>query len=104
MVGRKTRRAKDVTNHLNGPAPVLSHAVDVALPNDILNPRVAPTVPVMFNSTQRRHAQGAAQNRRGRPIERFSSWARRVFRPTDQGVHLSAKNHLRANLSFPRKT
>ena len=38
MVGRKTRRAEDVTNRLNGAAPVLSRAVDVALANDILKP------------------------------------------------------------------
>jgi hypothetical protein len=32
---------------------------------------VATTVPVMFDSTHRCHAQGTAQNRRGCPIEQF---------------------------------
>jgi hypothetical protein len=38
-VGRKTRRAQDVANCLPDPAPVLSRAVGVASPSDILNAR-----------------------------------------------------------------
>jgi hypothetical protein len=38
-VGRKTRRAEDVTNGLILSAPVLSRAVRVAPPNDVRNPR-----------------------------------------------------------------
>jgi hypothetical protein len=37
-VGRKTRRAQEVTNYFDGCAPVLSRAVGVAWPNDILKP------------------------------------------------------------------
>jgi hypothetical protein len=37
-VGRQTRRAQDAVNCLTDPAPVLSRAVGVALPNDIPNP------------------------------------------------------------------
>jgi hypothetical protein len=85
MVGRKTRRAEDVTNRLNDPAPVLSRAVGLALPNDIFKPiRGSNGSGEIRRHVSRPRARNGSKPAR-MPDRAITSWARRVFRPTDLG-------------------
>jgi hypothetical protein len=92
MVGRKTRRAEDVTNRLNSPAPVLSRAMGLALPNGIFKPVVVAKFPAKSDSTYRCHAHGTAQNRHGCPIQQLRPGRAEFFALPIRGVILSAKS------------
>ena len=77
MVGRKTRRAGDTVCQRWLSAPVLSRGVRM----------VSPTAPLLKRVPLRDRfeiyaSRVTAQNRRGCPIKRIESSARRVFRPT----------------------
>jgi hypothetical protein len=76
-VRRKTRRAEDATNRLNGIAPVLSRAVDVPTRRVWIRARTI--------TSWAMEAARPAQNRRGLADRSTMSSKRRVFRPTDPG-------------------
>jgi hypothetical protein len=83
-VGRKTRRAEDIVYRLDESASVLSRAVEVASPIDVLTraDTIPATITISSEATRtERLKTGANQSDR-----QFISSTRRVFRPTASGA------------------
>jgi hypothetical protein len=81
-VGRKSRRAQDITNVFGQIAPDLSRSVRVASIEGCMRTELG----IEAHLGQCR-PHGAAQIRRGLLVEQAMPWVRRDFRPTNSTAH-----------------
>ena len=100
----RTRRAEDIGYRLDESAPVLSRAVEVASPIDILTPAdtIFATITTSSEATCTERLKTGANQSAGQ----FTSSARRVLRPTGSSAHRimgptgSWHHHIRGHFSI----